>query len=210
MLARQCGLLLLTLSCTSSPSTNLHSISTTSVTILDAQSFNLFTTVGQLIQAFFTVLLIFRDNLRDLKMADFGVKLEAEQSPSPKDSPVFVGDDENDTPRSSSPFTFTAHSPGRNHSPSPTPSFADEAPSHAIPTWQRCGNLERSTQVDIKEEAVKNGLTTLKELEAALQHHPEFWSSTKWLERIGKLWFSLFLLVQCVVADNFHSGNTCS
>ncbi|EMR90498.1 putative tat pathway signal sequence protein [Botrytis cinerea BcDW1] len=120
-------------------------------------------------------------------MADFGVKLEAEQSPSPKDSPVFVGDDENDTPRSSSPFTFTAHSPGRNHSPSPTPSFADEAPSHAIPTWQRCGNLERSTQVDIKEEAVKNGLTTLKELEAALQHHPEFWSSTKWLERIAAI-----------------------
>ncbi|TGO76446.1 hypothetical protein BELL_0155g00120 [Botrytis elliptica] len=120
-------------------------------------------------------------------MADFRVKLEAEQSPSPKDSPVFVGDDENHTRRSASPFTFTADSPRRNPSPSPTPSFADEAPNHVIPTWQRCGNLDRLTQVDIKEEAVKNGLTTLRELEAALQHHPEVWSSTKWLERIAAI-----------------------
>lgn len=125
-------------------------------------------------------------------MADFSVKLEAELS---QDSPLFISDDEAHVKRSPSPFV--TNSPERELSPSPAPSYSGKASNHAIPTWQRCGNLDLLKQIEIKEKAAGNGLVALRQMEAALQHHAgEVWSSSKWLERIGKLSDSLFLLLQ--------------
>ncbi|ESZ96348.1 hypothetical protein SBOR_3280 [Sclerotinia borealis F-4128] len=119
-------------------------------------------------------------------MADFAVKLEAGPSPPPRDSPLCVSDDKDQVPRSPSPCV--ADSPKRSLSPSPAPSCSDETSSHTIPTWQRCGHLDLLKQIEIKEEAVRNGIIGLKDIEAALRHHAgEVWSSSKWLERIATI-----------------------
>ncbi|QSZ37378.1 hypothetical protein DSL72_009476 [Monilinia vaccinii-corymbosi] len=113
-------------------------------------------------------------------MADFAVKLEAEPS---QDNPLFVSDDEDHAPRSPSPFVTT--SLRHSVSPSPVPSYSGEIPNHDTPTWQTCSNLDMLAQIEIKEDAVRNGINGLKNIEAALrQHAGEVWSSSKWLERI--------------------------
>jgi len=55
------------------------------------------------------------------------------------------------------------------------------------PFWKRCSYLDMFQQIQVKEEAVKDGLRFLKDLELCLAANAsQIKSSVKWTDRISK------------------------
>jgi hypothetical protein len=125
-----------------------------------------------------------------MNMADATIKAELRPTPTPEEG--FNSFD--DTDDGTFPLKDEAQDPSSKNPPNPSPSMSPiptDIPSSKsnegfIPMWRKCGGLDSLEQVEVKEKAVRNALSSLNELESALRNHTEkVWSSSKWLERIG-------------------------
>jgi len=63
-------------------------------------------------------------------------------------------------------------------------------PQENHPQWRNCSHLNLLQQIEIKEQAVKDAVFCLREIEESLkQHSSKVTSSQKWLDRISKFRF---------------------
>ena len=105
-------------------------------------------------------------------MAEIDIKSEPGSRAATESEPV--ADDMEQDP--------SAPQVGRNRVWSVTPE-----PPDTDPVWRNCAHLNHSQQIEIKEQAVRDALVCLRDIERTLkQHSSQVTSTQKWLQRIGK------------------------